>query len=186
MSFAVIMASPSGLQRRGLLDHAQEVRFFDDDELFAVELDFGAGALAEEHAVADFDIQWMDLTVLRAGARAGRDNLVLDGLLLCRVGNKDATYRFLFRGDAPDHDEILKRTHVIETLLAAICAPDDDRRSAGSGAVKGVYGDNVLPSAFYMGLKLLFTIEAESLDRSKSSPIYYWHNVIRPLDRFAV
>jgi hypothetical protein len=35
---------------------------------------------------------------------------------------------------------------------------------AGSGAVEGVYGDNDLPSAFYMGLKLLFTMEAESLD----------------------
>jgi len=54
-------------------------------------------------------------------------------------------------------------------------APASANRSADPQVldqVEGVYGDNQLSLAFYMGRKLLFTMDAECLDGSESSPIF--------------
>src|SRR5215467_12958828 len=41
------------LLRRGFLEHAHDVGLLHDQELLAIDLDLGAGPLAEQHAVAD-------------------------------------------------------------------------------------------------------------------------------------
>src|SRR6478736_2407107 len=51
----------------GAFKHAKNVAFFHDQQLFAIELDLGAGPLAEQHAVAWLHIEWLDLP-LSSGA----------------------------------------------------------------------------------------------------------------------
>ena len=45
------------LARRSLFDHAHDVAFLRDDEIFAVDFDLGSRPLSEQHSVADFDIE---------------------------------------------------------------------------------------------------------------------------------
>src|SRR6266478_6577089 len=74
----------------GAFDDAHEVRFLHDHELLAVELDLGPGPFAEQHAVADVDVQRMNLAILRTGSGANGDDLTLHRLLLGGVRNDDA------------------------------------------------------------------------------------------------
>src|SRR5882672_8701424 len=89
------------------LDDAHDVRFLHDDELFPVDFDFGPRPFAEQHAVADLDVQRVNLAVLRTGARPDRDDLALGRLFLCRVGNEDPAGGLLILLDAADQDAIL-------------------------------------------------------------------------------
>ena len=52
-----------------LLNNGKNFFFAHDDVILAIDFHFRAGKLAEQHAVADFDIQRADFTVL-ALARA--------------------------------------------------------------------------------------------------------------------
>jgi hypothetical protein len=45
------------LGRGGALDDAHDVAFLHDQQLLAVDLDLGAGPLAEQHAVAGLDVE---------------------------------------------------------------------------------------------------------------------------------
>src|SRR6516162_6018544 len=100
-------------------DHAHDVGFLHDDQLFAVELDLGTGPFAEQHAVSRFNVQWMDLAVVAARARAGGHNLALHRLFLCRVGNDDAAFALLFLLDAPDHHPVVQWAKLHEYLLGS-------------------------------------------------------------------
>ena len=73
-----------------LLEDAHDVALFHDQQLLAVDLDLGAGPLAEQHLVLRLQIEGDDLAALVAGARADGDDLALLGLLGRRVGNDDA------------------------------------------------------------------------------------------------
>lgn len=55
--------SSGRLARHGLLDHAHQVRFSDNNELFTVEGDLGPRPFTEQHAVADRDVQRVKLAV---------------------------------------------------------------------------------------------------------------------------
>src|SRR5271156_4464963 len=55
----------------------------------AVDLDFGAAVLADEHAVADFDFEGLLLAFVIDLARADGDDFRLLGLFLGGVGNDD-------------------------------------------------------------------------------------------------
>src|SRR5207248_2318673 len=61
------------LLRGGLIEHAHDVGFLHDHQVFAIELDLGARPLSEQHAVAFFDVEWMQLAVFVANAGADRD-----------------------------------------------------------------------------------------------------------------
>src|SRR5277367_1334648 len=80
-SLAAIIASPGVMKsgglalRAGLHQHAHDVGFLHDDDFLAVELDLGAGPFAEQHAVADLDVERMDHAVLGARARTDGDDL---------------------------------------------------------------------------------------------------------------
>ena len=69
-----------------------------DEVLDAVELDLGAGVLAEQDAVALLDVERTLRTLSSDLAVADRDDLALDGLLLGRVGDDDAALGLLFFG----------------------------------------------------------------------------------------
>ena len=77
--------------------HAHDVAFLHDQEILAVDLDLGAGPLAEQHAVAGLDVDRDQLAGFVAGAGADGDDFALLRLFLGGVGNDDAA-RGLFLG----------------------------------------------------------------------------------------
>src|SRR5262245_21535766 len=94
----------------GLFEHAHDVGLLHDQELLAVDLHLGARPLAEQHPVADLEIDGDELAGLVAAARAHGDDLALRGLFLGGVGNDDAAGGLLLGIDALDDDAVVKRT----------------------------------------------------------------------------
>src|SRR6516165_2317962 len=84
-------------------DHAHDVGLLHDQEVLAVELDFGAGPFAEQHPVAGLDVGLDDLVGDAATTGPHRDDLALRGFLLDGVGDDDAALRF-FLGIDTFHD----------------------------------------------------------------------------------
>src|SRR5271169_4636734 len=74
----------------GLVDDAHDVGLHHDQELLAVDLDLGARPFAEQHAVADLDVDRDQLAGLVAATWADGDDFALRGLLLGGVGDDDA------------------------------------------------------------------------------------------------
>src|SRR5690348_3056 len=91
-------------------EHAHDVGLLHDQELLAVELDLGAGPLAEQHPVADLDVERGQLAVLVAPARADADDLALLRLLLRGVGDDDAAGGLLLGLDAAHDDAVVQGT----------------------------------------------------------------------------
>src|SRR6185503_20346164 len=58
-------------------DDAHDVALLHDQQLFAVDLDLGAGPLPEQDAVADLDVQRHELAGVVAGTRPDGDDLAL-------------------------------------------------------------------------------------------------------------
>ena len=77
------------------------------EELPAVDLDLGARPLAEQHAIANLQVDRDQLAVLVAAARADGNDLALRGLLLGGVGDNDATGGLCFRINTRDNDTIV-------------------------------------------------------------------------------
>ena len=75
-----------------------------------IELDLGARPFAEQHAVADLEVDRDQLAGLVAAARAYGDHLALRGLFLGGVRNDDAALGLRFGVDALDHDAVVQRT----------------------------------------------------------------------------
>ena len=73
----------------------EDVVLAEDDVLDAVDLDLGAGVLAEQDAVARLHVERADLAVLEDLAVADGDDLALDRLLLGGVGDDDAALGLL-------------------------------------------------------------------------------------------
>src|SRR6185312_2605204 len=107
MSLAAIVLCPSLA-----FDDAEDLVLANDDVLHAVDLDLGPGVLAEQHAVARLDVELHERAVLRALARAHRDDLALERALLGGVGDDDAAAGLLDLLDAANQDAIGKRTNV--------------------------------------------------------------------------
>jgi len=89
---------------------ADDVGFLEHQMVDAIDLDFGAGPLAEQHAIAGPDVERMDVALRVAGARTDRDDLGLLRLLLCGIGNDDAAFRLRFLLEALDDDAVVQRT----------------------------------------------------------------------------
>src|ERR1700743_1180646 len=98
-------------------ENAHDVALLHDEEVFAIDLDFGARPLAEQDAVADLDVDRDQLAGLVTAARADGGDFALGGLFLGRVGNDDAASGLLFGVDALDHDAVVKRTEFHAVLL---------------------------------------------------------------------
>src|SRR5450432_2048507 len=87
----------TGWRLRGLLlgggnvgENAHDVAFLHDQQFYAVELDLGAGPLAEQHAVANLEINRDQLAGFVTAAWADRRDFALRGLFLGAVRNDDA------------------------------------------------------------------------------------------------
>src|SRR6266702_8329557 len=90
--------------------HAHDVALLHDQELLVIELDLGARPFAEQHAVADLDVDRDQLAGLVAAARAHGGDFTLRGLFLGAVRNNDAALGLFFGVDTLDYDAIMQRT----------------------------------------------------------------------------
>src|SRR5258706_1559338 len=114
-----------GIRRlRGLLfgsgdvgENAHDVALLHDQEFLAIELDLGARPLAEQHPVADLEIDRNQLAGFVAAARTNGGDFALRGLFLCAVRNDNAASCFLFGVDTLDHNAVVKRTEFHAILL---------------------------------------------------------------------
>src|SRR5690348_5045372 len=102
------------------LDDAHDVAFLHDDQLFAVELDLGAGPLAEQHPVARLDVERMELAILTPRAGAYGDNLALLGLLLGGVWDDDPAGGLFLLLEAANHHAVVQGTEMHRVLLSKI------------------------------------------------------------------
>src|SRR6266851_5605064 len=93
-----------------LREHAHDVGFLHDQQFLAVELDLGARPLAEQHAVADLEVDWDQLAGFVAATRTDRRDLALGGLFLGAVRNDNAALGLFFGVDTFDHDTVMQRT----------------------------------------------------------------------------
>src|ERR1700742_3951696 len=101
---------PRGEGDRCLGDHAHDVAFLHDQEVLAVQLDLGARPFAEQHAVADLEVDRDQLAGLVAAAGADGGDFALRGLFLGAVGNDDAALGFFLGVDTLDHNTVMQRT----------------------------------------------------------------------------
>src|SRR5215471_2770785 len=102
---------PEGLSYRTLLlrclGRTAELRenlfLSEDQQFFAIDFDFAAAVLAEQHAVADVDVEG-DALALLALARTDGDHFALLRFLFCRVRDDDAALDgFLLFNALHDH-----------------------------------------------------------------------------------
>src|SRR6266851_7145827 len=70
---------------------AKHFIFFHDDEVFAINLDLGAGVFAEQDAITIFYCQGEDLAFIVASATADGDDFALLRLIFSGIGDNDAT-----------------------------------------------------------------------------------------------
>src|SRR5262249_30763509 len=101
------MASGGLLPGDALFDDAHNVALLHDQQLFAVDLDLGAGPFAEQHPIADLDVDGNELAGFVAAAGTDGDDLALGGFLFGRVGNDDAAGALLFGVDALDDNAVV-------------------------------------------------------------------------------
>src|ERR1044071_3175699 len=112
------MASGGLLLRDGAFDDTHDVGLLHDQEVLAVDLHLGARPLAEQHGVANLEIDGNELARLVAPTGADGDDLALRGLLLGGVGDDDAAGGLLLGIDALDDDAVVKRAKFHEVLLS--------------------------------------------------------------------
>src|SRR5215475_10521575 len=108
-SLAAIWFAPLCRVRRSG-DHAHDVGLLHDQELLAIELDLGAGPLAEQDPVAGFHLQRNQLAGLVASARPDGDDLAFLRLLLGGIRNDDAAPGLFLAFEAADDDTIVEGT----------------------------------------------------------------------------
>src|SRR6266850_2343492 len=96
----------------GTFDDPHDVGLLHDQEIVTIELDLGAGPLAEQDAVALLDVERNERALFIPGARADGDDLAFHRLFLGGVGNDDAALGLAFFLDTLDHDAVVKRTEL--------------------------------------------------------------------------
>ena len=111
------VASGGLLLGDALFDHAHDIALLHDQELLPVDFDLGARPFAEQHPVANLDIDWDQLAGFVAAAGANRDDLALRRLFLGGIRDDDAAGGLLFGIDALDDDAVVKRTKLLGVLL---------------------------------------------------------------------
>src|SRR5215471_7106282 len=89
--------------------HPHQVAFLHDHVLDAVELDFGPRPLAEQHPVADLDVDRDELAALIATTWADGNDLSFLRFFLRGIRNDDAAAGLLFSFYPLDDDAIVER-----------------------------------------------------------------------------
>src|SRR5690606_21697359 len=97
----------------GLLgvEDAEDLVLFQDDVLFAIELDLGAGVLAEQDGVTLGDVEGHAAPVVEDATFADGDDDATLGLFFGRVGDVQAAGGLGFFGDALNQHAIVERTN---------------------------------------------------------------------------
>src|SRR5690606_24619706 len=124
------------LQRGGLFDDAHHVAFLHDEQVFAVELDLGAGPFAEQDAVADLDVEGDQPSAFVAGAGADGDHFAFARLFLCGVRDDDTACGLLVGFDASNQDTVMQWTERHIVLLKdkqILRGPSAPIRGTGAG-----------------------------------------------------
>src|SRR5947207_5138222 len=98
------------LLRGGPVEHAHDVRFLHDHQVLAIELDLGARPLREQHMIAAFDVERMQLAGLVAGAGTDGEYFAFHRLFLNRVGDEDPAGGLRLRFDTANQDAVLQWT----------------------------------------------------------------------------
>src|ERR1700743_2105764 len=93
-----------------LLDDGEEVFFAHHEQFVAVDLDGLAAVLAEQHAIADLDVQDDEVALVIALARAHGQDFALIRLLGGGVGDDDARGGLGFLFQALDDNTVVQRT----------------------------------------------------------------------------
>src|SRR5689334_6127145 len=97
------------LAGNGLFNHAHDVALFHDQIFDPLDLDLRARPLAEQHAVANLEVDGDDFTGLVATAGTDGDDLSLRRLLFSGVWNDDSACGLTVSVDARNHDAVVKR-----------------------------------------------------------------------------
>src|SRR6202035_1586747 len=95
---------------RQIGENAHDVALLHDQQFLAIELDLGARPLAEQHAVADLEVDRDQFAAFVAPAGADRRDFALRGLFLGGVGNDDAALGLFLGVETFDHDTVMQRT----------------------------------------------------------------------------
>src|ERR1700685_2656685 len=98
-------------------ENAHDVALLHDQQLLTIELDLGARPFAEQHAVADLEIDRDQLAGFVTAARTDCGDFALRGLFLGSVRDNDATSGLLFGVDTLDHNAVVERTEFHAILL---------------------------------------------------------------------
>src|SRR5262249_47306988 len=98
-----------------------DVGLLHDEEFVAVDLDFGARPLAEQHLVAFLDAHGLKLAVFAAGAGPGRDHLARLRLFRRGVGDDDPAFGLLLLLE-PAHDHAIVQGFEFHGFCSANCA----------------------------------------------------------------
>src|SRR6202166_2008451 len=98
-------------------ENAHDVALLHDQQLLAVDLDLGARPFAEQHAVANLEVDRDQLAGFVATTRTDRGDFALRGLFLGSVRDDDAASCLLFGVDTLDHNAVVKRTEFHAILL---------------------------------------------------------------------
>src|SRR3954454_9939325 len=91
-------------------EYAQNVALLHDQQFLAIEPDVRPRPLAEQHTIADLEIDRDQLAGLVAAARTDRGDFALRGLFFGGVRNDDAALGLFFGIDPLDHDTVVQRT----------------------------------------------------------------------------
>src|SRR5437763_11167615 len=129
-------SSRSLLARFGLDQHPHDVAFLHDQVLDLVNLDLGSRPLAEQHLVANLDVDRDQLAALVAAARADGDHLAALWLFLGVIRNDDACGGSCLGFDTFDDDTVVERTEFHLVSPGANCESTYSCSSRG-GAVTG-------------------------------------------------
>src|SRR5690606_10288130 len=109
-SYLDVFTRETGNPGRVLRQHAQDVGFLHDDQVFAVDLHFAARPLAEQDAVASLQLQGDELAVFVTDAGAHGDDFAFLGLFLGGVGDDDPALGLGFFFNALDQHAVAERT----------------------------------------------------------------------------
>ena len=112
-----VVCLPSSVLRLG--DHAHDVGLLHDEEFIAIELDFGAGPFAEQHAIAGLEVHGDELAVLVAAARSDGDDLTLLRLLLDGIGNDDAALALFLGFNSLDDNPVCRGRNLSFAMITS-------------------------------------------------------------------
>src|ERR1700729_826968 len=109
---------------RKIRENAHDVALLHDQQLLAVELDLGARPFAEQHAVADLEVDRDQLAGFVTAARTDGGDFALRGLFLGTVRDDDAASCLFLGVDTLDHNAVVKRTEFHAILLVCLLILD--------------------------------------------------------------